>query len=66
MFQVGRDLVFEFLAVDRFAAATGASWISRLQHEGGDYAVEEDVAVVAALDEGAEVFAGLGRGISGV
>jgi hypothetical protein len=39
-----------------------------LEHEGGDYAVEEEVIVVATAGEGFEVFAGLGEegGVSGV
>jgi hypothetical protein len=35
-----------------------------LEHEVGDYAVEEESVVVASGDEGGEVFAGL-RGVSG-
>ena len=55
------DLVVEFVAVDGIAAAAGTGWVARLQHEVGDYAVEEDGVVVATLSEGDEVFAGLGR-----
>ncbi len=60
MFQTGVDLVFELFAVDGAAAAAGAGGVAGLEHEVWDYAVEEDVVVVAALGEGGEVFAGLG------
>ena len=36
-----------------------------MEHEVWDYSVEEDVAVVSALDEGTEVFAGLLVGLAG-
>lgn len=51
------DLIFEFLAVDGCAAASGARGVARLKHEVGDYAVEENVVVVAAAGELSEVFA---------
>lgn len=60
MFELGRDFVFELFAVDGGPAAAGAGGIAGLQHEVGDYAVEEEGVVVAAFGEGAEVFAGLG------
>lgn len=59
MFQAGMYLVFELFGVDGTAAAAGAGGVAGLEHEVGDYAVEEDVVVVAALGEGGEVFAGL-------
>ncbi len=60
MFQLGRDLVFELLAVDGGSAAPRPGGIARLEHEVGDYAVEEEAVVVAARGEGAEVCAGFG------
>lgn len=62
MLELGGYLVGEFLAVDGGAAATGAGGVAGLDHEVGDYAVHEEVVVVAALGEGGEVLAGLGRG----
>ena len=59
MFQSWIDLVFEFFAVDGSAAAAGAGRVAGLEHEVWDYAVEDDVVVVAALGEGGEVGAGL-------
>jgi hypothetical protein len=59
MFQGGRDLVFEFLAVDGGTAAAGSRRVAGLEHEVGDYTVEEEVVVVAASGEGFKVFAGL-------
>lgn len=63
MLQRRRDLILEFPAgvtgrrVDGGAATTRARWVTGLQHEGGDDAVEEDVGVVAALGESGEIFA---------
>ena len=59
MLQRRIDLVFELFAVDGSAAAAGAGGVAGLQHEVWDYAVEDDVVVVAALGEGGEVVAGL-------
>lgn len=59
------DLVVEFLAVDGRAAAARARRVAGLEHEVGDYAVEEEVIVVAPLREGFEVFAGLRVQVSG-
>ncbi len=58
----GVDLVVELVAVDGGAAAAGAGRVARLEHEVGDYAVKEEVVVVAAGGEGGEVFAGLRGG----
>lgn len=66
MFEGGGDLVFEFLAVDTGAAPSGAGGIASLEHEGGDYAVEEERVVVTPLDERGEVGASLGEGVSEV
>ena len=52
-------LIFEFFAVDGSATAAGAGRVAGLEHEVWDYAVEDDVVVVAALGEGGEVGAGL-------
>lgn len=49
------DLVFELVAVDACAAPTGACWITGLDHEVGDYAVDYLVVVVGAGGEGGEV-----------
>ena len=49
------DLVVKFLAVNRASASTCACRIAGLDHEGGDYAVEDDVVVVPALGECREV-----------
>ena len=57
-------LVFEFFAVDGSAAAAGAGRVAGLEHEVWDYAVEDDVVVVATLGEGGEVGAGLEKGES--
>ena len=59
MLETRVGLVFEFFAVDRAAPAAGAGRVARLKHEVWDYAVKEDVVVVAALGEGGEVLAGL-------
>ncbi|KFY34535.1 hypothetical protein V494_06691 [Pseudogymnoascus sp. VKM F-4513 (FW-928)] len=60
--ELGGYLVGELLAVDGGAAAAGAGWVAGLDHEGGDDTVDEQVVVVAALGEGGEVSARLGRG----
>lgn len=39
------------------ASATGASRIAGLNHEVGDYAVDDDIVVVAPLGQGCEVLA---------
>jgi hypothetical protein len=59
MLQGGGNLVFEFLAVDGCSATPGPCGIAGLQHEIGDYAVEDYTVVITAFGEGAEVFAGL-------
>jgi hypothetical protein len=53
------NFVLELVAVDGSSSAAGAGWVSGLEHEVGDYAVEEEVVVVAAAGEGFEVLAGL-------
>ena len=45
MHQRADDLVLEFTAVDRAAARAGAGGVAALEHEAGDYAVEDDVVV---------------------
>lgn len=57
------NLIFEFLAVDGTAAATCARGIAGLQHKVWDYAVKDDVVVVASLGQLSEVLAGLWVGI---
>ena len=59
MLQSWVDLVFEFFSEDGAAAAAGAGGIAGLEHEVGDYAVEDDFVVIASLGEGGEVLAGL-------
>ena len=59
MFQTLMYFVLEFLAVNRCAATAGAGGVAGLKHEIGNYAVEEDVIVVAAAGELGEVFTGL-------
>lgn len=63
MSQRGIDLIREFLAVDAGAAAARACWVSALDHEVGDYAVEDCVVVVVARGERCEVLACLVGGI---
>lgn len=60
VFEVGMDLVFEFLAVDGAASSAGAGGITGLDHKVGDDAVEDDIVVVSALREGREILACLG------
>ena len=55
-------LVLEFLSVYRTAAAACACGVAGLEHEVGDYAVEDYVVVVAALGEGGEILASLREG----
>ena len=64
MLQSRIDLIFELFAVDGSAAAAGTGRVAGLEHEVWDYAVEDDVVVVAALGEGGEVVAGLKKGKS--
>ena len=64
MFQSRIDLVLELFTVYGSTAATGAGGVAGLEHEVWDYAVEDDVVVVAALSEGGEVGAGLGSRLS--
>lgn len=59
MLQGRVNFVLELVAVDGSSSAAGAGWVSGLEHEVGDYAVEEEVVVVAAAGEGFEVLAGL-------
>lgn len=68
MFELGRlrrgdhrDFVLEFLAVDGGAASTRARRVAALDHEGGDYAVEDCFVEVPPLGEGLKVGACLGR-----
>ena len=60
MFKRRIDLILKFLAVDGSPAAAGASGVAGLEHKIGDYAVEDDIIVVAAASEFGEIFAGLG------
>ena len=60
------NLVLEFLAVNGGATATGPSGVTGLQHEVWNYAVEDDIVIVATLGEGGEVFASLEIGSSGL
>jgi hypothetical protein len=55
MLQRRADLIFEFLAIDRGAATARACWVAGLDHEIGDYAVEDQVVEVATFGEGREV-----------
>ena len=64
MLQSRIDLIFELFSVDGSAAAAGTGRVAGLEHEVWDYAVEDDVVVVAALGEGGEVVAGLKEGKS--
>ena len=57
MLQGRGDLVLELLAVDGLAASSSARWITRLDHEVRDDAVEDYAVVVAAAGEGLEVLA---------
>lgn len=59
MLQRRRDFILEFLAVDRLAASSGAGRVAGLDHEVGDYAVEDYAVVVTPARKGFEVFAGL-------
>lgn len=59
------DFVGEGRAVDGGAASAGAGGVAALDHEAGDYSVEDGVGVVAAGDEGGEVLAGL-EGVRGL
>lgn len=60
MLQSGINLVLKLFPVNGTAAAAGASGVTGLEHEVGNYAVEDNVVVVAALGERGEVLAGLG------
>ena len=64
MLQSRINLVFELFTVDGSATTPGAGGIAGLQHEVWDYAVEDDVVVVAALGESGEVVAGLKNSLS--
>ena len=64
MLQARIDLVFELFTVDRGTTSAGAGGVAGLQHEVWDYAVEDDVVVVATLGEGGEVGAGLTTSLS--
>ena len=59
VFEIGVDLVGEFVAEDGAAAPAGAGGVAGLDHEVRDDAVDEDVVVVAPGGEGGEVLAGL-------
>ncbi len=60
MLQSGINLILKLFPVDRTAATTCAGGVTGLEHEIGDYAVEDNVAVVTTLGERGEVLAGLG------
>ena len=64
MLQARINLVFKFFTVDGGATTAGASGVAGLQHEIWDYAVEDDVVIVAALGEGGKVGAGLTESLS--
>jgi len=53
------ELVLEFGAVDAGASAAGTRWVTALDHEALDDAVEDDVVVLAGCGEGGEILAGL-------
>ena len=55
MLKQRRYLVFEFLPVNGGTSTTRARWVPGLDHEVGDYAVDEVRIVVVAGDEGGEV-----------
>lgn len=57
MFERRVDFVFEFLAVDGCSAPPSACRVTGLEHEVGNYTVEENVVVVTAAGELSEVFA---------
>ncbi len=57
MFKRRVDLIFEFLAVDGCSTPSGACRVAGLEHEVGDYAVEENVVIVTAAGELSKVFA---------
>lgn len=60
MFQLRRYLVFELLTVDGGPTSPCTGGVTGLEHEVGDYAVEEEGVVVATGGEGGEVCAGFG------
>ncbi len=57
--QARHELVFELGAVDAGAATAGTGWVTALDHEARDDAVEDDVVVLAGAGELGEVLAGL-------
>ena len=59
MFKMRVDLIGEGMAPAGLTAAAGACGVASLDHEIGDDAVDGDIFVVAASDEGEEVLAGL-------
>lgn len=59
--QVIADLVLELFTVNAAPAAAGPRRVAALDHKVLDDAVEDGVVVVAALCEGGEVLARLGR-----
>lgn len=61
MLELGSDFIFELVSIDAGATAASTCRIAGLEHEVGDYTVEEEIVVVAAAGESFEVFAGLRR-----
>jgi len=62
MLQRRHNLILELAAVDRAATTASAGWVTALNHEAGDDAVEDDVVVLASAGELGEVLASLYRG----
>ena len=61
MLPTGGDFVVEIASgEDGGAPTSSAGWVAGLDHEVGDYAVDEVVVVGVAGDEGGEVLDGFG------
>lgn len=66
MLQLSVDLVLKLLAVDRTPASAGAGRIASLDHEVRNYAVDDDIVVVASLGKRRKVLACLGIAVLAV